>query len=130
MPVCYAILETSWVSEGEGSGQLVLRALAWFAILSFSGFALVHLNQDSAAKRYLNTAVYPVYILHQTIMVLVAYCLLETGWPVELKFATVAIAALLGAFLLYEGIIKRLGRGGVLFGLQPIPNSDTVMPAP
>lgn len=116
--LCYAIFYGGLVLEDTGLGQFVLRALAWFAILTLSGFALVHLNRDSAVKRYLNTSVYPVYILHQTITVLVAYWLLETGLPVGLKFTLVTIATLLGSLLLYEGVIKRLGRGGVLFGLK------------
>ncbi|MGB0385796.1 MAG: hypothetical protein ACPGWR_13330 [Ardenticatenaceae bacterium] len=78
----------------------------------------MHLNRDSAVKRYLNTSVYPVYILHQTITVLVAYWLLETGLPVGVKFTLVTIATLLGSVLLYEGVIKRLGRGRILFGLK------------
>ena len=121
--VCYAALESGVVSENEGPGQLVLRVLAWFAILALSGFALVHLNRDSATKRYLNAAIYPLYVLHQTIIVLVAYWLLETGWSVGAKFTVVAIATLLGCVLLYEGVIKRLGRGGVLFGLKHQPKS-------
>ena len=123
MLVCYVVLESGVVSEGEGPGQLVLRALAWFAIMALGGFALVHLNRDSAAKRYLNTAIYPVYVLHQTIMVLVAYWLLETGLPVSVKFTIVAVTAVVGCALLYEGVIRRLGRAGVLFGLshQPQP---------
>lgn len=116
--LCYAIFYSGLVSEDAASGQFVLRALAWFAILTLSGFALVHLNRDSAAKRYLNTSVYPVYILHQTITVLVAYWLLETGLPVGVKFTLVTIATLLGSVLLYQGVIKRLGRGRVLFGLK------------
>ena len=39
------------------------------------------------------------------------------------KFTVVTIAALLGCVLLYEGVIKRLGRGGVLFGLKHQPKS-------
>ena len=123
VPACYAILASGVVSENWGLRQLVLRALAWFAILALSGFALVHLNRDSATKRYLNAAIYPVYVLHGTIIVLVAYWLLETGWSVGVKFTVVAIAALLGCVLLYEGVIKRLGRAGVLFGLKHQPKA-------
>ena len=121
VPVCYAVLESGVVSEDEGPRQLVLRVLAWFAILALSGFALVHLNRDSAAKRYLNAAIYPVDVLHQTIMVLVAYWLLETGWAVEVKFTIVAVTSVVGCALLYEGVIRRLGRAGVLFGLRHRP---------
>ena len=115
---CYVVRYSNLLPLDGASGQILLRALAWFAILALSGFAMVHLNRDSAAKRYLNTSIFPIYVLHQTIMVLVAYWLLETGWPVGFKYTTLIISTLLGFVLMYEGVIKRLGRAGVLFGLK------------
>ena len=115
---CYVVRYNHLLPENEASGQILLRALAWFAILAISGFALVHLNRDSAVKRYLNTAIFPIYVLHQTVMVLVGYWLLETGWPVGLKYAILIISTLLVFVLMYEGVIKRIGRASVLFGLK------------
>jgi len=115
---CYVVRSYNLLPEDEASGQLLLCALAWFSILALGGFALVHLNRDSAAKRYLNTSIFPIYVLHQTIMVLVGYWLLEKSWPVGVKFTILIISTLLGFVLLYEGVIKRLGRAGVLFGLK------------
>ena len=115
---CYVVRSYNLLPEDEASGQLLLCALAWFSILALGGFALVHLNRDSAAKRYLNTSIFPIYVLHQTIMVLVGYWLLEKSWPVGVKFTILIISTLLGFVLLYEGVIKRLGRAGVIFGLK------------
>ncbi len=115
---CYVVRYNHLLPLDGASGQILLRVLAWFAILALSGFALVHLNRDSAVKRYLNTAIFPIYVLHQTIMVLVAYWLLETGWPVAVKYTILILSTLLGFVLMYEGVIKRLGRAGVLFGLK------------
>ncbi len=118
MLACYVVRSSNLLPEDEAAGQVLLRALAWCAILALSGFALVHLNRDSAAKRYLNTSIFPIYVLHQTIMVLVAYWLLETGWAVGFKYTLLILSTLLGFVLMYEGVIKRLGRAGVLFGLK------------
>ena len=92
---CYVVRYSSLLPGDVATRQILLRALAWFAILALSGFALVHLNRDSAVKRYLNTAIFPIYVLHQTIMVLAAYWLLETGWPVGVKYTILIISALL-----------------------------------
>ena len=62
--------------------------------------------------------IFPIYVLHQTIMVLVGYWLLGTGWPVGFKYAILIISTLLVFVLMYEGVIKRLGRAGILFGLK------------
>ena len=49
--------------------QLMFSAQIWLAIVAVLGFARRHLNRDNAARRYLTTAVFPVYILHQTVIV-------------------------------------------------------------
>ena len=45
----------------------------WCAIVAAIGFAQVHLNRDGPARRYLTEAVFPVYILHQTLILLLAH---------------------------------------------------------
>ena len=53
--------------------EIVFVFLAWNAILAACGFAKQHLNFDHAARRYLALAVFPVYILHQTIIIMLAH---------------------------------------------------------
>jgi glucan biosynthesis protein C len=55
--------------------RVVFGAEQWLAIAAVLGFARRHLNHDNAARRYLTTAIFPVYILHQTIIVVVAHSL-------------------------------------------------------
>jgi hypothetical protein len=42
----------------------------WAWILVLFGYAAKYLNQKSALLSYCNTAVYPFYILHQTITII------------------------------------------------------------
>ena len=116
---CFVVRFTNLLPEHEVSGQLLLRSLSWFAILALSGFALVYLNQDSTLKRYLNTAIFPIYVLHQTIIILVAYWMLDTGWSIGFKYIIIIISTLVGFVVMYEGFIKKIGSAGVLFGLKP-----------
>jgi len=61
--------------------RAVYAAEQWLAIVAALGFARRHLNRDNAARRYLTTAIFPVYILHQTVIVIVAHALKPVALP-------------------------------------------------
>lgn len=54
---------------------LAYSIVQWCAIVAVLGFARRHLNRDGPLRRYLTDAVFPVYILHQTLIVLLAQAL-------------------------------------------------------
>lgn len=54
---------------------LFYGAEQWLAIAAAVGFAHRHLTRDSAARRYPTAAIFPVYILHRTIIVVVVHAL-------------------------------------------------------
>lgn len=88
----------------------------WLAIAAALGFARRHLNRDSAARRYLTTAIFPVYILHQTVIVVVAHSLKPAHlYPLIEGFLLVSVTAAC-CFLGYEAI-RRLNPLQPLFGL-------------
>jgi peptidoglycan/LPS O-acetylase OafA/YrhL len=75
------------------------------------------LTHDSPARRYLTTAIFPVYILHQTVIVVVAHALKPAHLypPVEGVLLVLVTAAT--CFLSYEAI-RRLAWLRPLFGLE------------
>jgi len=104
----------------------------WCAIVAVLGFARRHLNHDGTVRRYLTDAVFPVYILHQTITILLARVLA----PAQLAPAIEATVLVFGTFVLcfagYEGV-RRVRWLRPLFGLksQAEPGARaTVAPLP
>ena len=53
--------------------RVIWVMLAWNAILALCGFARQHWNRDHAKRELLTTAVFPLYILHQTVIILLAW---------------------------------------------------------
>jgi glucan biosynthesis protein C len=112
-----------------GTMRLAYGAEQWLAIAAVLGFARRHLNRDNAARRYLTTAIFPVYILHQTVIVVVAHSLKPAHLypPVEALMLVLVTAA--GCFLGYE-LIRRVRPLQPLFGLaqtaraQRAPRAD------
>ncbi|HEX7991315.1 MAG TPA: hypothetical protein VF513_14280, partial [Stenotrophomonas sp.] len=92
----------------------------WCAIAALLGFAYRWREADSPLLRYLTLAVFPLYILHQTVIVVLAHKLkpLQLQPGIEAALLIVATFALcLGA---YE-LIKRCGPLRPLFGLRSRP---------
>jgi glucans biosynthesis protein C len=96
--------------------QTAFGAEQWLAIVAVLGFARRHLNRDSAARRYLATAVFPVYILHQTVIVVAAHALEPVRLPPLLEGVLLVLVTVAFCFLAYEAI-KRLRWLRPLFGL-------------
>jgi peptidoglycan/LPS O-acetylase OafA/YrhL len=97
--------------------RTVYGAEQWLAIAAVVGFAHRHLTHDSAARRYLTTAIFPVYILHQTVIVVAAHALKPSHLypPVEGVLLVLVTAAT--CLLSYEAI-RRLAWLRPLFGLE------------
>jgi surface polysaccharide O-acyltransferase-like enzyme len=94
----------------------VYAAQAWLAIAAVLGFAHRHWMRDNAVRRYLTAAIFPVYILHQTVIIVLAHALQPANLapPVEgLLLITTTAAA---CFMAYE-LIRRIGILRPLFGV-------------
>jgi len=94
---------------------------AWATILAILGLAQRYLNRGNAALSYLGEAVLPYYILHQTIIVVVAYQMIGAGVPAGLEAAIIIVATVGGCVLIHEFAIRRSRWLRPLFGLKPTP---------
>lgn len=110
-------------------GRVARAAQAWGAIVALTGYALVHLHRDGAARRYLTEAIFPWYIAHQSIIVATAWALKPLQLGAGAEFAILVAATAGGCALFYEGV-KRAGPLRPLFGLSPRPRSRPGRPDP
>lgn len=91
---------------------------AWMAVFGLLGFGRRYLDKPSPALSYLGEASYPVYILHQTVIVVLGFYVVAVlpspllGWPLLMLLAAAA------TFALYEGV-RRVGALRFLFGMKP-----------
>jgi len=102
--------------------RLLWPVQQWGAIVAILGFARRHAPGDSPARRYLTGAVFPVYILHQTVIVVLA---VKLG-PLDLRPWLEGPLLVLATFALclagYESI-RRIGWLRPLFGLGRRPRT-------
>jgi peptidoglycan/LPS O-acetylase OafA/YrhL len=77
----------------------------WCSVVALIGFADRFWNSDTPWRRTLTEAVFPFYIIHQTVIVVVAYWLMLAGLPLGLDFILLVAATAAGCWAFY-----RLGR--------------------
>jgi glucans biosynthesis protein C len=97
--------------------RAVYGAEQWLAIAAVVGFAHRHLTHDSAVRCYLTTAIFPVYILHQTVIVVAAHALKPSHLYPPVEGVLLVLVTVATCFLSYEAI-RRLAWLRPLFGLE------------
>lgn len=98
--------------------RVVYAFCAWNAIAAVCGFAHRHLNADSAQRRYLTEAVFPVYILHQSLIVTIAHLIKPAGIAPATEGVLLIVLTLCLSFGVFE-IVRRVSVLRPFFGLGP-----------
>ena len=91
--------------------------MAWAMILLLLGAAHQWLNTDHPLRPKLAEAVFPFYLVHQTIIVGTAWWLKDKGLSPQILFLILTSVTVAGCWTFYE-VGRRTGRMRVLFGLS------------
>ncbi|HOT15715.1 MAG TPA: acyltransferase family protein [Bacteroidales bacterium] len=106
--------------------------LAWFIICALIGYGAKYLNRSNKFLKYANGALYPFYIVHQTVIVIIGYYILQQNWGIGLKYLVINVGTLVISLFLYEYIIRRTVVTRVIFGVKKpkLAESKTLVPEP
>ncbi len=91
----------------------------WLIILTIIGFAKKHLNFSNRFLQYANEAVYPFYILHQTIIVAIGYYVVQMNIPVFFKIIILITSTFISIYFIYNNLIRPYILTRILYGLKP-----------
>ncbi|HRD46765.1 MAG TPA: acyltransferase family protein [Caulobacter sp.] len=109
-----AIAAPQWL---QVLGGFIYAANQWCAILAILGFGAKHLTRGGPRLTYLTLAVFPFYIVHQTVIVVAAYHLSKLGLNQGLEAAILVAVTFAACFATYE-IVRRVQALRLLFGLK------------
>lgn len=121
---------TYWISQNESTdvtilviGRVIhsLDRLIW--VLAILGLGYRFLNRPSARLSYLNDAVYPFYIIHQTAIIAFAFELSPYKLGGALESVLVICLTFVSLVISYE-LIRRSNLLRPLFGLKLLPPND------
>ena len=91
---------------------------SWVWILAILGIGSRHLTFRNRLLKYANLAVLPFYILHQSVIVVIGFFILEWEWAILTKYLFLSTVSFITIMLIYEFLIKRFGPFRFLFGMK------------
>jgi glucan biosynthesis protein C len=118
------LIETGIIERDTPADAMLANVFTWSWLLVFLGFGRQYLSVDNRLLRWARDASYPVYILHQTVIITVAYFVIEQPWTPGTKYWLVLLATLLSCVLLYELVLRRSALLRLLFGIKRPPAAD------
>lgn len=129
----WALLALYYLHAAQGPVDATLRqaqralwaGMQWTALVAVLGFARRHLERDHRWRAPLVEAVFPVYLLHQTLLICAAMAVRPLGWPPLVEgplLVAITLAGSLGGWVL----ARRSRWLRPLLGMpKPPPTPDT-----
>lgn len=98
---------------------LLKMTVVWSMLLVCLGYAGRYLNRPSRWLGYLNEAVYPLFLLHLTVIVGLGYFAVQ--WPIPLwsKYVFITTATAVIVLAAYQWLIRPSNTMRLLFGVKP-----------
>lgn len=120
--------ESAWAGEaGPILDALTLGGGGWLGLVAMLGFGRRRLSFAHPALLYAGEAVLPFYILHQPVIVLIAYAIRTWNMAVGLKYPIVCIGSFVLIMLVYEFLVRRYNPLRFLFGMKVLPRRQPLL---
>jgi glucans biosynthesis protein C len=116
-----------WLPSKAGSertGEIIWDVSSVFVALACGitalGYAKQYLNRDSKFRKLANEAIFPFYLLHQPVIVVVGYYMVGLDIPVLLKFGFITLTSFTLTAGFYWLLICRINLLRIIFGMKMI----------
>ena len=90
----------------------------WCFVVALLGFARGHLAASSPTLSYLTESAFPVYILHQSAIVLVGYLVIRLSMGIAAKYAILLAASVTVTLAVYHFAVRPFALTRFLFGMK------------
>lgn len=98
--------------------------VSWSCSITAIGFARRYLNRDSRIRKLANEAIYPFYLLHQPIIVVLGYFMVRWDLPDLLKALSITLSSFILSVSIYWWLIRPFNAMRILFGMKPRGKRD------
>ena len=89
----------------------------WLTLIVILGYGRKYLNISRKMLSYMNEAAFPLYILHQTVLVIIGFYIVKLNTFIYLKFILIVLFTFAISILLYE-VLKRIPLTRWLLGIK------------
>ncbi|MFO7305660.1 MAG: acyltransferase [Gammaproteobacteria bacterium] len=115
----FALLDLGVVQRETAIESVLANWFTWCWLLTALGYGRRYLSKDTPALRWARDASYPIYILHQTVMLLVAYWVIAQSYDPWTKYGIILTATIVFSVALYE-LGRRIAVTRLILGMRPI----------
>ena len=86
--------------------------------LTAIGYFKAYFNKENRFRKILNEAIYPFYLLHQPVLVVIGYIVLQWNISTGLQAILITLISLVVIYVLYWYVIRRWNPLRLIFGLK------------
>ncbi|MCR9015706.1 acyltransferase family protein [Aquiflexum gelatinilyticum] len=94
--------------------------LSWFTVLTIISYGQFYLNRPHPILKYINEGLYPFYILHQTVIIVIGYYICKWDLSIWAKYWIISFGTLEICLGIYFGLIRPFNGVRFLFGMKPV----------
>jgi len=99
--------------------SLIFRAFdSWFWLIAILGFGSKYLYFGTHFLKQANEAVLPFYILHQTLILILGYFIIQLNISMFVKYLVICVSSFLTIIFIYVFLVKRTKPLRFLFGMR------------
>jgi len=112
------LIEVGVIDRDTPTDSVFANIFTWSWLLVFLGYGRQHLSFGNRLLSWARDASYPIYILHQTVIIMIAFKVIQQPWAPWTKYWLVLVATLLTCALLYEFVLRRFAITRAAFGIK------------
>lgn len=117
MTVLNIIFQNIWRCSSGIIYDIFWGFLTWIGVLSMLGMGKHYLDFNNSVSSYFAKASFPVYVFHQSILILVAYYTLKLTASIAIQVIVIIGGSFILTMIVYE-IFKRIPITRFLFGMK------------
>lgn len=112
------LLEYGIMRRDTWMDAVYANIFTWTWLMTFLGYGRRFLSFGNKLLSWARDASYPVYILHQTVIIVIAYFVIGQSWSPWTKYAIVLVSTLVVSVATYEFLLRRFAFTRLLFGIK------------
>ncbi len=110
------------------AAQAIYALNTWAWLIAILGLGARFLTRNNRFLQYSNEAVLPFYILHQTVIIVIGFFVVQWNTGVGLKYLVISTSSFTGIMLIYELLVRRITVLRFLFGMRKSRRQPAVIP--
>jgi glucan biosynthesis protein C len=105
---------------------VTVNSWGWTTFLLFIGMR--YLDFSNRWLQYGQEAVLPFFLLHQPVIMVIAFHVVQWQLGIPLKLVTVVLGSFVATMAIYELVVRRFGPLRALFGMNARPRTPSLQP--